>query len=91
MPIVPEPGAATIIVCVNRRSGHDTPSCAARGGEALAQALETAAAGTGVTVTRLKCFGRCAEGPNVRIRGGRFFRGACLDDVAAILTQALTR
>lgn len=76
-------------MCVNRRLGHDKPSCAARGSEAIARALECAAAGTGVTVTRLKCFGRCAEGPNVRIQGGRFFRDARLQQVPAILAEAL--
>ena len=88
MPIVPDQPVATVIVCVNRRLGHDKPSCAGRGSEAIADALEAAAAGTGVRVTRLKCFGRCAEGPNVRVRGGRFFRGATLDDVPAILAEA---
>jgi len=88
---VPDQPPATIIVCVNRRLGHDKPSCAERGGEAIAEALEAAAAGTGVAVTRLRCFGRCAEGPNVRIHGGRFYRGATVDDVPAILARALGR
>ena len=78
----------TIIVCVNRRLGHGKPSCAGRGSEAIADALQAAAAGSGVAVTRIKCFGRCAEGPNVRVLGGRFFRGATLDDVPAILAAA---
>ena len=86
---MPEPAVRTIIVCVNRRLGYDKPSCAARGGEDLAQALEAAVLGTGVTVTRFNCFGRCAEGPNVRVQGGRFFRGASVDDVPAILAEAL--
>jgi NADH:ubiquinone oxidoreductase subunit E len=79
----------TVLVCVNRRLGYDAPSCAGRGSEAIAEALEAAAAGTRVTVTRLKCFGRCGEGPNVRIRGGRFFRGATLEDVPAVISEAL--
>lgn len=79
----------TIIVCINRRLGYDKPSCAARGGEDLALALDAAACGTGVTISRLKCFGRCAEGPNVRVHGGRFFRGVSLDDVPTILAEAL--
>ena len=86
---MPDPASRTILVCINRRLGHDKPSCAARGSEALARALEAAAAGTGLTVTRLKCFGRCAEGPNVRIHGGRFFRGAGVQDVPRIVAEAL--
>jgi NADH:ubiquinone oxidoreductase subunit E len=87
--IVPDPASRTILVCVNRRLGYANPSCAARGSEDLAAALEAAAAGSGVTVVRLKCFGRCAEGPNVRIEGGPFFRGASLQDVPRIMAQAL--
>lgn len=85
---MPENPAVTVIVCVNRRLGHGKPSCAGRGSEDIAQALEAAVDGARVQVTRLKCFGRCAEGPNVRIQGGRFFRGATLDDVPAILAAA---
>ena len=85
MPEPPE--SVTIVVCVNRRLRHDAPSCAGRGSEDIAAALETAA-GEGITVTRLKCFGRCAEGPNVRIRGGAFFRGCTLEDVPRIIAAA---
>jgi len=74
-----------VIVCVNRRLGHDKPSCAARGSEAIADALDATLRDTGVSVVRIKCFGRCAEGPNARIAGGRFFRGIALADVPAIL------
>lgn len=77
-----------MLVCINRRRGHDKPSCAARGSETIAEALEAGATAHGVQVTRLKCFGRCAEGPNVRILGGRFFRGATPGDVPAILAEA---
>lgn len=75
-----------IIVCVNHRTGHNKPSCAGRGSEAIADALDVALSGTGVEVRRIKCFGRCAEGPNVRIgAGGRFFRGVSVDDLPAML------
>ena len=78
--------ATTIIVCVNRRLGHDKPSCAARGSEAIAAALDAALSGKDASVVRIRCFGRCAEGPNVRIAGGgRFFREASLDDVPSML------
>jgi len=76
----------TIIVCVNRRLRHDTPSCAERGSEALADALEAQMPGTGASLVRIKCFGRCADGPIVRIApGGRFFTEASIDDVGEML------
>jgi NADH:ubiquinone oxidoreductase subunit E len=80
-----------IIVCVNRRPGNKNPSCAARGSEAIADALDATLRDTGVSVVRIKCFGRCAEGPNARIAGGRFFRGIGLADVPAILGALQTQ
>ena len=80
-----------ILVCVNRRLGPHSVSCAARGSEAIAQALERALAarGTGLCVRRIHCFGRCAEGPNLRLApGGSFRRGVRpgdVDDIAAAL------
>ena len=80
------PRARAIIVCVNHRLGLDTPSCAARGSAAIAKALDVALRETDVSVLRIKCFGRCAEGPNVRIAGGgAFFRAASVDDIPAML------
>jgi (2Fe-2S) ferredoxin len=76
----------TVIICVNHRSDHDKPSCSGRGSVAIAQALDAALSGSGVSVTRIKCFGRCLEGPNLRIApGGRFFRGVSLDDVPMVV------
>jgi (2Fe-2S) ferredoxin len=76
----------TIIVCVNRRLGYDKPSCAGRGSEALADALDSAVYGTDAAVVRIKCFGRCADGPIVRVApGGRFFKEARVEDIAQML------
>ena len=84
-------GQAAIIVCVNRRLGHDKPSCAGRGSEAIADALEAALGKSPGAVVRIKCFGRCAEGPNARVAaGGRFFRGISLDDVPAMVAALQT-
>ncbi len=83
---------ATIIVCVNRRFTPGKPSCAARGSEALADALERAVKrrGLDVSVTRLMCLGRCHEGPNARVApGGRFFRGVTAEDIPEIINTAL--
>ena len=77
-----------VLVCINSRLGGDKPSCAGRGSEAIAEALEhrLALQGIPVPVGRIKCFGRCYEGPNVRLApGGRFWRGVELSDIEAIV------
>ena len=76
----------TVIVCVNRRMGYDKPSCAERGSEAIADALQCALRGTDASVVRIKCFGRCTQGPIVRVApGGRFFNEVSIDDVPTLL------
>lgn len=85
-------GRAEIIVCVNRRANPRQPSCAARGSEQLAAELELRLArlGAKISVTRIRCFGRCAEGPNVRIApAGRFFRGVDAGQLSAIVAAAV--
>ena len=66
-----------VMVCVNERfSGR--PSCAQRGGIQLADGMEKelSAQGLEVPVERILCFGRCNEGPVMRIApGGAFFTG----------------
>ena len=89
----PDPPAdAAVLVCVNRRIGPDSISCAAGGGEAIAAALEQALAvrGEALPVRRVYCFGRCAEGPNLRLApGGSFHRGVRPEDVDAVLDALL--
>ena len=81
----------TIIVCVNRRLRHDTPSCAERGSEAIADALDEALSGTDASLVRIKCFGRCAQGPIVRIApGGQFFKEARIEDVPLMVAALQT-
>jgi (2Fe-2S) ferredoxin len=85
------------MVCVNQRFGADTPSCGAGGGERFAARLGELLAARGVTleVERIRCFGRCAEGPNLRLApGGPFWRGvtdaelpAIADAIAATLAE----
>ncbi|MBF0212487.1 MAG: (2Fe-2S) ferredoxin domain-containing protein [Magnetococcales bacterium] len=65
----------TVVVCVKERVGSDA-SCAGTGSVELANLLEQAFAARGwsVPVKRLMCFGRCNEGPNIRVApGGAFF------------------
>ncbi|HJM51454.1 MAG TPA: (2Fe-2S) ferredoxin domain-containing protein [Alphaproteobacteria bacterium] len=77
-----------VVVCINRRLGADAVSCAGRGSEAVAAALEDGIAhrGLAAALVRLKCLGSCQHGPNVRFApGGAWFSGVALDDVAEIL------
>ena len=88
MPEKPESGRVTVLVCVNRRLSHASASCAGRGSLALAESLRRcmAARCPGVQVRDIHCFGRCNEGPNVRIApGGPFYRGVTESDLDSIV------
>ena len=79
-----------VIVCVNRRLGSDAVSCAGRGSQAVAAALEDGIKSReiGSGVVRFKCLGSCQHGPNVRFApGGAWFSGVALKDVPEILDQ----
>ncbi len=68
----------------------DQPSCAARGSEVIAEALEKGVAERriAVTVKRSVCMSKCTEGPTLRLApGGRFIQGPALADVPDILDQ----
>jgi (2Fe-2S) ferredoxin len=58
----------TLMVCVNRRFGPTTPSCAGRGSEYLADRLAGMIADRGldIAIERSACQGRCAFGPAMR-------------------------
>ncbi len=80
----------TFAICVNRRFGADKPSCAARGSEVIADALEAGIReqGIAITIERLVCFGLCMDGPNGRlIPGGDFRKGIKKEDVPALLDE----
>ncbi|MBF0192453.1 MAG: (2Fe-2S) ferredoxin domain-containing protein [Magnetococcales bacterium] len=65
----------SIMVCVKERMGQAS-SCVQGGSLELIRLLERefAAQGLSVPVKPLMCFGRCNEGPNMRIApGGAFF------------------
>lgn len=88
-PQAPQPSTAkpSIIVCVNARSGHQH-SCSGYGSERLASLLETALAEKqlNLEVSRIKCFGRCAKGPVIRIApGGEFFEQCSEKDIRRII------
>ena len=79
-----------MLICINRRYRGDQPSCAQRGSEALADAIEAgvAARRIDIKVERIKCLAQCTKGPTVRLApGGRFMLGTTLGDVQAILDE----
>lgn len=78
----------TVIVCVNQRSNPRQPSCGARGGLAIANALEQGIVAQGIKsqVERFYCLGECHRGPNLRfLPGGQFYHGVRLEDVPMLL------
>ena len=83
----------TVLVCVNRRFRGDQPSCAARGSEAVADAIEAGIEERNINVRleRSICMGQCTKGPTVRFApGGRFNLGTNIDDVPAMLDELET-
>jgi NADH:ubiquinone oxidoreductase subunit E len=78
----------TIMICVKERSSG-RPSCARRGGNQLADALERELASRGleVPVERILCFGHCKKGPVMRIApGGAFFFGMTQEQLGEVVT-----
>ena len=83
-------GLRKILVCVNRRDNPDQPSCGARGGEAIACALEQALQerGLAIPVQRFNCLGRCDEGPNLRlVPAGPCHQQLSVDDVPGLMAD----
>lgn len=63
----------SVLICINRRRNPDQPSCAARGSEALAIAIEKEIAARclpSLQVERVFCLGVCEKGPNLRLTPG---------------------
>jgi len=75
----------TVLVCVNRRFRGDQPSCAQRGSEEIADAIER---GIDIKVERIICLGQCKKGPTIRFApAGRFILGTALEDVPALINE----
>lgn len=78
----------TILACDNHRLSAD--SCGGRGASTLIRLLRAALAEQGMTVPieTLKCFGRCTQGPVLRIAPGqRFFSFAGPETIPAIIDE----
>lgn len=79
-----------IVVCTNRRANPAQPSCAARGGELIAERLEQLIreAGLDIGVERFPCLGRCEQGPNARLApAGKFFCQLDANHLDAVLDE----
>lgn len=83
-------GGWRLLVCVNRRLGSETPSCAGRGSERLVARLTElcTAHGLEVPVETILCFGSCSRGPNIRLApGGAFFHGVTEATLPELVAQ----
>jgi len=77
-----------LLVCINRRFQVDRPSCASRGSEVLAKAVEAGIAerNINVDVEHVVCLGQCPNGPAMRLApGGQFFLGISENNVPQVL------
>ena len=74
-----------LLICVNKRM--TAVSCAGRGSEAVADAIEHGVMerGLAVEIIRIHCFGRCELGPNLRVIGKEFHHHVDLEQVPDIL------
>lgn len=89
-----EPTPTALLICINRRFRSDQPSCAQRGSEAIAEALEKGVAERRINakIERIKCLGQCTRGVTVRFApGGRFNLETAMDDVPLILDELESR
>lgn len=88
------PAPKTVLVCVNRRFRGDQPSCAQRGSEEIAEAIERGVEerAINIKVERIICLGQCTKGPTIRFApGGRFNLGTSLEDVPALIDELETQ
>lgn len=82
--------AKHITVCINHRANPDTPSCGARGGLEIADALRIAIAerGLAIDVRTFHCLGKCELGPNAKLSpGGEFCHGIRQENLAPLLEK----
>ena len=74
---------SSILVCVNYRDGHEK-SCAGSGSQALLEAInkKLISKNLDIEVQTLKCFGRCHNGPVLRVApGGDFFENFSVEQI----------
>ena len=85
------PRPVRLVVCVNQRLGIGQRSCGGSGNLAYLDRVRALidAAGLDVVVVEQVCFGKCEQGPVMRIApGGRFFT-AVDESVLPLIIQEL--
>jgi (2Fe-2S) ferredoxin len=81
-------GRPTLTICINVRDEQIIPSCGQRGSIDLHAAIERElkARGAAVDLQTIRCLGRCANGPNVRIApSNSWFQQIAPGDVAELV------
>ena len=79
-----------LMICINRRFRADEASCAARGSQAMADALELGIQQRkiDIKIERSVCLGHCQIGPSIRLApGGRFILGKTIAEVDVLLDE----
>jgi len=76
---------AVLTACVKTRL-DGAPSCGGRGARDLIAAVqaEMDRRGQPLRVQEVQCLGRCALGPNMRVRAGAFLTGVTPEGVGAV-------
>ena len=67
-PVIQKPVIYVCITCRRQGEQISEPDCEPRPGAVLAAATERAAAGTEVTVRRMRCLANCTRGPSAAMR-----------------------
>ena len=78
-----------VVVCVNKMRGPRGKCCGLSGSPEIAVALESGARTRQlkVDVETIVCFGKCDDGPNLRIVGGEFRQHLTMEDVPSLLDE----
>jgi (2Fe-2S) ferredoxin len=85
-------GRPTLTVCVNVREENFVPSCGKRGSLDLPAAIERElrARGVDVELQTIRCLGRCAHGPNVRLApSNSWFQAVAVADVPELVDAVI--
>lgn len=79
-----------LIICVNRRSNPNQPSCAMRGSREILALVKTeiAARQLPIEVEEFLCLGLCAHGPNAKLApDGPILQQLSVDGLEALMTD----
>ena len=82
-----------VVVCVNKMRGPRGKCCGLSGSPEIGAALESGVQTRqlNVDVETIVCFGKCGDGPNLRIVGAEFRQHLTLEDVPSLLDEFESR